>query len=49
MCIFRPGLSDESNTGFFRLDHATQTDIAEITQIKELTNTAQQLLKVVAL
>uniref|UniRef100_A0A8C3HP37 DUF4709 domain-containing protein n=1 Tax=Chrysemys picta bellii TaxID=8478 RepID=A0A8C3HP37_CHRPI len=41
----RPSISDDLKVGYFITDHATQTDIKEIIELKELTTTTQALVQ----
>ncbi|XP_053876667.1 uncharacterized protein C10orf67 homolog, mitochondrial isoform X6 [Malaclemys terrapin pileata] len=41
----RPSISDDLKVGYFITDHATQTDIKEIVELKELTTTTQALVQ----
>ncbi|KAM7176570.1 LOW QUALITY PROTEIN: uncharacterized protein C10orf67 homolog, mitochondrial [Macrochelys suwanniensis] len=41
----RPSISDDLKVGYFITDHATQTDIQEIVELKELTATTQALVQ----
>ncbi|KAM6216197.1 uncharacterized protein C10orf67 homolog, mitochondrial [Rhynchocyon petersi] len=43
----RLNISDDLQVGFFRTDHATQTDYSEILPIKELSSTTQKLMQAV--
>lgn len=44
--IFRPDLADQPKVGFFGLDRASQTDVTEIVDLKEMTEVIQILLQV---
>ncbi|XP_067418466.1 LOW QUALITY PROTEIN: uncharacterized protein C10orf67 homolog, mitochondrial [Emydura macquarii macquarii] len=41
----RPSISDDLKVGYFITDHATQTDIKETAELKELTTTTQALVQ----
>ncbi|XP_074918039.1 LOW QUALITY PROTEIN: uncharacterized protein C10orf67 homolog, mitochondrial [Chelonoidis abingdonii] len=41
----RPSISDDLKVGYFITDHATQTDITELVELKELTTTTQALVQ----
>ncbi|KAG6934273.1 chromosome 10 orf 67, partial [Chelydra serpentina] len=41
----RPSISDDLKVGYFITDHATQTDIQEIVELKLLTTTTQALVQ----
>lgn len=42
----RPDLADQHKVGFFGLDRASQTDVTEVVDLKEMTEVLQVLLKV---
>lgn len=44
--LFSPLLADAQKIGFFSLDRTTQTEVTDIIQLKELTETVEQLLEV---
>ncbi|XP_048237169.1 uncharacterized protein C10orf67, mitochondrial-like isoform X3 [Haliotis rufescens] len=46
--LFRPALADQQKIGFFSLDRASQTDITEVVDLKEMTEVLQVLLQDVA-
>ncbi|XP_068790667.1 uncharacterized protein C10orf67 homolog, mitochondrial isoform X2 [Struthio camelus] len=43
----RPCISDDLKIGYYSTDHATQTDIKEIPELKELTITTQALMQLI--
>ncbi|XP_052248304.1 uncharacterized protein C10orf67, mitochondrial-like isoform X2 [Dreissena polymorpha] len=43
--LFRPDLADQHKVGFFGLDRASQTDVTEVLDLKEMTEVLQILLK----
>ncbi|CAH1788787.1 unnamed protein product [Owenia fusiformis] len=43
--LFRPSLAEQQKIGFFGLDRATQTEVSEIIEVKELTEVLQELLQ----
>ncbi|XP_043823447.1 uncharacterized protein C10orf67 homolog, mitochondrial [Dromiciops gliroides] len=45
----RVSLSDDLKVGYFTTDRATQTDVTEVLEIRELSNTTQKLLKLIGL
>ncbi|XP_046580568.1 uncharacterized protein C10orf67, mitochondrial-like isoform X2 [Haliotis rubra] len=46
--LFRPALADQQKIGFFSLDRASQTEITEVVDLKEMTEVLQVLLQDVA-
>ncbi|GFO34239.1 golgin subfamily a member 6-like protein 22 isoform x3 [Plakobranchus ocellatus] len=46
--MFRPALADSAKIGFFSLDRASQTEVTEIVDLKEMTEVLQILLQDVA-
>ncbi|XP_053373303.1 uncharacterized protein C10orf67, mitochondrial-like isoform X6 [Mercenaria mercenaria] len=46
--LFRPDLADQHKVGFFGLDRASQTNVTEIVDLKEMTEVLQILLQDVA-
>ena len=42
----RPALADSAKIGFFSLDRASQTEVTEIVDLKEMTEVLQILLQV---
>ncbi|XP_035827039.1 uncharacterized protein C10orf67, mitochondrial isoform X2 [Aplysia californica] len=46
--MFRPALADNAKIGFFSLDSASQTEVTEIVDLKEMTEVLQILLQDVA-
>ncbi|KAL4222964.1 hypothetical protein ACF0H5_019005 [Mactra antiquata] len=46
--LFRPDLADQPKVGFFGLDRASQTDVTEVVDLKEMTEVIQILLQDVA-
>ncbi|XP_067649451.1 uncharacterized protein C10orf67, mitochondrial-like isoform X2 [Haliotis asinina] len=46
--LFRPALADQQKIGFFSLDRASQTEITEVVDLKEMTEVLQILLQDVA-
>ncbi|RUS72495.1 hypothetical protein EGW08_019749, partial [Elysia chlorotica] len=46
--MFRPALADSAKVGFFSLDRASQTEVTEIVDLKEMTEVLQILLQDVA-
>ncbi|KGL76711.1 Uncharacterized protein C10orf67, partial [Tinamus guttatus] len=43
----RPCISDDLRIGYYTTDHATQTDIKEIPELKELTVTTKSLMELI--
>uniref|UniRef100_A0A803JTW2 Chromosome 10 open reading frame 67 n=1 Tax=Xenopus tropicalis TaxID=8364 RepID=A0A803JTW2_XENTR len=43
--LLRPSISDQLRVGFFGTDHATQTDVSEVLELKEVTGVMQSLVK----
>ncbi|XP_052801106.1 uncharacterized protein C10orf67, mitochondrial-like [Mya arenaria] len=43
--LFRPDLADQHKVGFFGLDRASQTDVTEVVDLKEMTEVLQILLR----
>ncbi|KAM4687287.1 uncharacterized protein C10orf67 homolog, mitochondrial [Discoglossus pictus] len=41
----RPSISDQLRVGFYKADHAAQTDLSEALQLQELTNIIKTLVK----
>ncbi|KAM4705176.1 uncharacterized protein C10orf67 homolog, mitochondrial [Rhinophrynus dorsalis] len=41
----RPSISDQLRVGFYESDHASQTDLSEVLELKELTAVMQSLVK----